>query len=286
MKNRKAVLCLLLAALLLLLCGCGSYTPRLITGITNMARLQSFRTETELRADVTLSLLDQTLPVTLGISAAGSHQTEPALGALDVRIPLRDSERHLYVYSAKQDGAEVVWAVWDDGTLWRKATLQPAGSDPAGQDSPDGLDLFRLAFALAGFFEEASPETLTDADGESREVIAYEGTIPAELLRELLPVPEADAAQETGFSLRELLPRIGDLPVKLALDRDSSLLTRVELDLTPVLGEALREAIADLLAQSGLPESAASMEIREIRSVTELSCFDQLRVELPPIPGD
>ncbi len=288
MKLWKKALCLTMALVLVFaLCGCASFTPRVVTGVQKMARLESLHTDTTITADVTLTLLNQETPLTLTVRAAGDHQKDPALNALDLELELLDIDQHVLVYTSKEGDVLSVYSSWDNGEFWTRQTIEPEDDTAETGTALSPTDILKLALGLASYFHETGPVTLSGDDGEEIDGLGYEGVIPADVVQELLLSSglTEKLGEDPAIQVNELLiPLVGEIPVKLALEKDSSMISRVELDLTQALGAALNELIAGAIGQSELLGAAVGLTVDSIRSITDLSRFDQVTVTMPAIP--
>ena len=290
MKRWKKTLCLMMALLLLVaLSGCASFAPRMVTGVQKMAKLNSLHSDTTITADVTLSLLDQETPLTITVRAAGDHQKDPAVNAFDLQLSLMDIEQHVLLYTMKEDGALTVYSSWDNGEFWTRSRLESdeESDASAAEIAPAPADILKLALGLARYFQETGPVTLTGDDGEEIDGIGYEGVLPAELVQEILA--SSGLAEKLGEDVaaqvnEQLLPLVGEVPVKLALEKSSGMISRIELDLTQALGGLLSELIGRVLGENELPGAAVGLTVDGIRSITELSRFDKVTVTMPALP--
>lgn len=291
MKFLKKGLCLLLAGVLILvLCSCGSFAPRMVLGMQKMAKLNSLHSDTTLTAEVTLNVLGQEVPATVEVRAAGDHQKEPALNALDLSMHLLDMEKHLLLYTQTEDGVLTVCTSWDDGQFWARSTIEPKAEtdDAAKPDSAlNAADLFQIAIGLAQYFEESGELSFIAGDGLEHTGISYDGTIPAELIQELLANLDLKAMLGEDFPFEldaEHLALVGELPVSLVLDKKDSTVSRLALDLTAVLGPVLKQYTVDLMDSFGLADAGVGITVNSLRTVTDLSQFDAVTVVMPSIP--
>ena len=276
MKVRKRILCLLLALSLLALAACGSFTPRLAVGLKKMSQLKSFHSDTTLSAEIGISLLGQELPVELKVHAVGDHQMEPALNALTLDVDVWEFSQQLLVFTHEESNDDLTVSVsMDGGTSWMHYTVS---ADPSGESGAviGSADMLALAVALAKSFEEV-------VSGEENE-IRYEGEIPAEIVQEMLRSSGAldKLSEAAGIGLDEsVLSAVGSVPAAVAIDKESSMIVRLRLDLTQALSGLANQLVAQLLEESGLGFQEAALSVSRIEVVTELSQFDEVTV-VPP----
>lgn len=285
MKFWKKALCLFLTlALAAALCGCGAFTPRMVMSVQKLAKLESLHTDTTVTADVTLTLLDQELPLTMEVRVAGDHQRTPAANAFDVKFTVLDTEQHVLLYTEKAEDTLTLYTSWNNGEFWSRNTLEPEKSEDGAEDpAEETADLLKMALGLASLFEETGPVALVAPDGSETEGVGYEGAIPAEMLRELLG--SLKLPEELPIELdEETLALVGELPVKLAVDRTDSMIRRVELELSPVLGDLAEQLLQNLMEAFDLSGGDVRLAINSIHTVTDLSAFNSVQVTLPRVP--
>lgn len=276
MKAWKKALCLLLAlSLPALLAACGSFTPRLAVGLKKMNDLQSFHSDTTLNAELSLSLLGQELPVALKVHAAGDHQKEPAFNALDMDLELWEFSQQLLLFTHREGDDLTVSVSLDDGASWMHHKISAEPSEQAGTAIDSG-GLLALAIALSRSFEEV--------ESEDSGLLCCEGEIPAEMVQEMLRRTGAlqKVSEVAELELDEsALSAVGSVPASVAMDKESSMIVRLRLDLTQALSGLMDQFAAQLLEQSGLGLQDAALSISRIEVVTELSQFDAVTV-VPP----
>ncbi len=287
MKFWKKALCLVLTlALAAALCGCGAFTPRMVMSMQKLTKLESLHTDTTVTADVTLTLLDQELPLTMEVRVAGDHQRTPAANAFDVKFTVLDTEQHVLLCTEKEEDTLTVYTSWNNGEFWSRSTLEPEKKSEDDDTASSGsADMLKIALGLAGLFEETGPVTLTLPDGAEAEGIGFEGKIPAEMVQEFLR--SLELPEELPFKLdEEDLTLVGELPVKLVLDKADSMIRRVELELSPVLGDLTEQTLQKVLEAYDLAGSGVSLAVNSIHTVTDLSDFDNVQVTVPEVPAD
>ena len=233
MKLWKKILCLVLAlAVALAVVACGSFEPRMVVGMQKMSKLESLHSDTTLSADLMLSMLGMDMPVKLTIRAAGDHQRDPNGNLIDVELSLPDLdfEQSLLFYTHSDGDTSAVYTSWDNGKSWagesRKTEAPEESEAPATPVVKTG-DLFKLVMGLGSYFTEVE-------DTQDKDSLVYEGVLPAEIVQELLLNLDLSVLEEALPEGTELDPTVwaAELPVVLALDQESSMITRAELDLT------------------------------------------------------
>lgn len=286
MKLWKKILCLVLVlAVALAVVACGSFEPRMIVGMQKMSKLESLHSDTTISADLMLSMLGMDVPVKLTIHVAGDHQRDPNANLIDAELSLPDLgfDQSLLFYIRSDGETNAVYTSWDDGKSWvgesRKAET-PDETDPQATPDVKTGDLFKLAMGLGSYFSEVE-------DAQDKDSVVYEGVLPAEIVQELLLNLDLSALEEALPEGTQLDPTAlaGELPVVLALDKESSMITRVELDLTACATAAAENLLQLVLEQYGLADSSITMRIDGFRIASELSQFDSVTVTPPALPA-
>ena len=270
---KKRIIALVLAAVLLLaLTGCGSFTPRMIVSLQKMSKLTSLHSDTVVGMGIKLELLGQKTDLELTANAAGDHQKDPSLSAVDLELSFMDVTQQLLLYTERRDKVLVVYVSLDGGESWTRRDMEAKEVQTDALSEINFGDLLKLAIGLAECFEEAGTVTV-----QGSEATLYKGVIPAEYVRQAL----ASVKLSEDFTLDEdAISQVGDVPVSLAIDNKSGMIVQISTDLT----EALRGLILELLSQYldlGVLDAAVNIEIEHIETVTELSRFDSVTVSLP-----
>ncbi len=284
MKLWKKILCLVLVlAVALAVVACGSFEPRMIVGLQKMSKLESLHSDTTLSADLTLSTLGMDIPVKLQVRAAGDHQRDPNgnLIEAELSLPELDFAQSLLFYTSSDGDTNTVYTSWDKGKSWvgeSRKTEAPAESETPATPAVKTGDLFKLAMGLGSYFSEVE-------DGQDKDNLVYEGVLPAEIVQELLLSLDLSALEEALPEGTELDPTAfaAELPVVLALDRESSMITRAELDLTACFNAGAEKLLQSILARFDMDVSSIALRIDSVRIVSELSQFDSVTVTSPSI---
>ena len=286
MKTWKKILCLCLAlTVALAIVGCGAFAPRMVVGMQKMSKLESLHSDTTVIADVTLSMLGMEVPVTLEIDCAGDHQKEPSSNLFDVKLSLPGLgiDQSLMFYTSSDAEQKAVYTSWDGGKSWVGQSVKNDAAEAAeeAEATPaiNAGDLLKAAMGLSSYFTEA--EGTADADS-----VVFTGVLPAELVQELLSGLDLSALEEAlpeGMQL-DLTALAGEIPASLVLDKASSMITRVEMDLTSCATNAAETFLSAVLEQYGLDGSSVAMTVNSFHIVTELSQFDAVSITPPALP--
>lgn len=286
MKLWKKILSLVLVlAVALAVVACGSFEPRMVVGLQKMSKLESYHTDTTLTADLTLNVLGIDMPVKLKAHAVGDHQRDPSANLFDVELSLPDQDfaQSVLLFTRSEDGKREVYTSLDGGKSWveeRDKDEAPVENDAQATPAIKTGDLFKLAVGLGGYFSEV-------ADASDKDSLVYEGVLPAEIVEELLLNLDLSALEEALPEGTELDPAAlaADLPVVLALDRHSSMITRAELDLTGCAAAAADVLLKAFLEQYGVADVSIALHMESVRVVCELSQFDSVTVTPPELPA-
>ncbi len=252
MKTVKKGLALLLALMMVLsLTACDNLQT--LKTVRKIQKLESYHADCSIDMNMSLGMLEQSLMnLKFNISGDADVNRAPLRGAGTFQAELMDETREGQFYFAKDDDTLTLYLSTDGGETW-KAT--PIGLSDSAPDTGFGLSKESLEWMLkaAATFEEAGEEEI---NGYTATV--YEGFISGEELKAKMDEADALGAVAAGMELDpdELqLEEVGDIPVTVALDKESGLPVRFTVDLS-----ALMDSMLPLFLQVVTKASAESGE--------------------------
>lgn len=281
MKNLKKFLALLTAlSMLLCLSACGSFERKMAKSAANMGQLESMRLDVDFALDMELAVMGQSMDVDAAIKAGIDLNTEPFAMKMDMDVEAMGIGQQAQVYIVDEAGERVAYASDDGGKTWERGTVE-VDVDVNGMSVKDSLALLSK---WADSFEKAGEEKINGSAATK-----YSGLIDAESLVQLMDASGADDAMESSLGLEldgDDVAALKDVPVSIWIDNKSSMVVRMDMDVTELmqslLSEAIDEVIDDVLADSGLAGLPLDIKLGAATASVNLSEFDEVgRIELP-----
>lgn len=282
MKSVKRSLCLLLAlALAFTLCAC-SLTPRMAVSMQKMGKVKSLHSDTTVEIEASLSFLGEEMPLSFAMRILGDQQRDPAMGSYEMSMTAMGVTQKMLLCSAQEeDGSVTVYLSPDGGKSWEKKSVDPRAYAESAESTPELNigNVLKLGVSLASLFEEAGTVDLPGGRG-----VVYEGTIPPEILQELLRRAAASEKLKAVFPIEldeELLATVGGVPVRLVVDEQSDMPVRLEADLTEAMAGIVPGIVQQVMDRFGLPGEGMAITVSKLAVSTALSDFDEAVVTLP-----
>ena len=273
MKTIKKGLALLLALMMVLsLTACDNLQT--LKTVRKIQKLESYHADCSVDMNMGLGMLGQSLMnLEFHIGADADVNRDPLLGEGTFQAELMDETREGQFYFAKEDDTLTLYLSTDGGETWKATPIDLSESTP---DTGFGLSKESLEWMLkaAATFEETGEEEINDYTAT-----VYEGFISGEELKAMMDEADALGAVATGMELDpdELqLEEVGDIPVTVALDKESGLPVRFTVDLSALMDSMLPlflQVVTKASAESG--EDAG--EILGLLSFMEVS-FDEFLI--------
>ena len=273
MKTVKKGLALLLALMMVLsLTACDNLQT--LKTVRKIQKLESYHADCSVDMNMGLGMLGQSLMnLEFHIGANADVNRDPLLGEGTFQAELMDETREGQFYFAKEDDTLTLYLSTDGGETWKATPIDLSESTP---DTGFGLSKESLEWMLkaAATFEETGEEEINDYTAT-----VYEGFISGEELKAKMDEADALGAVAAGMELDpdELqLEEVGDIPVTVALDKESGLPVRFTVDLSALMDSMLPlflQVVTKASAESG--EDAG--EILGLLSFMEVS-FDEFLI--------
>lgn len=281
MKNLKKFLALLTAlSMLLCLSACGSFERKMAKSAANMGQLESMHLDVDFALDMELAVMGQSMDVDAAIKAGIDMNTEPFAMKMDMDVEAMGIGQQAQIYIVDEAGERVAYTSDDGGKTWERGTVE-VDVDVNGMSVKDSLALLSK---WADSFEKAGEEKINGSAATK-----YSGLIDAASLVQLMDASGADDAMESSLGLEldgDDVAALKDVPVSIWIDNKSSMVVRMDMDVTELmqslLSEAIDEVIDDVLADSGLAGLPLDIKLGAATASVSLSEFDEVgRIELP-----
>ena len=267
MKTIKKGLALLLALMMMLsLTACDNLQT--LKTVRKIQKLESYHADCSVDMNMGMGMLGQSLMnLEFHIGADADVNRDPLLSEGTFQAELMDETREGQFYFAKEDDTLTLYLSTDGGETWKATPIDLSDSSP---DTGFGLSKESLDWMLkaAKTFEETREEEINGYPAT-----VYEGFISGEELKAKMDEADALGAVATGMELdpEELqLEEVGDIPVTVALDKESGLPVRFTVDLS-----ALMDSMLPLFLQVVTKASAESGE-----DAGEIQCHARDRVNI------
>lgn len=275
---KKLLAALLVLALMLGLCACGS--PRTSAEVMkrageNLAKVKSMTFDMTL--EMSMSSRNETVDMT--ISMDGETTTEPVVVHADMAIDLGAlgaMEMELY---AEQNDDTVTTYISALGQ-WRKEEA-PLDEENAALDAKGDMG---SSLAYASGLEEIGVETVGGV-----EAARYDGVITKEHLQEVLKntgvLDDLGDAMDLKKSLEDAAENtagLGDIPISIWIDKEAMLPVRYEMDMTEMMQKLMDQvSTAVSMEYPTVSRVKVSMTIGGIDAVDAITIPDEARNAQP-----
>lgn len=281
MNMKRVLAALLVLTLTLTLAGCGGFAGRMIAAVKKMEKVQSYRADLNLDAAITVTALGQEMPIDLKLSGTSDVSADSGRSRTDLHVPLFGEDLAFLCFTERTEDGYAIFLSANGGKNWthRHAEI-PAPKNKAS------LSALR---DLASRFAETGVETI-----KGSEATVYAGTLTGEDLENTLHLSET---LTNAFEAMELPSDAaaakdwGDVPVTIAIDNKSGLVTRYTLDLTaflakltPKIMDAVVSAVSEEVGLGGIDPGLPgfSLEIGQVKAEAVLYDFDAVgTIEIP-----
>ena len=240
MKGVKKILALVLVlALMFSLTGCTAFETKMAKAAAKMKKVDNLRADITFYLDADMLVLGQSLgDIELGVDGTLDIDKKHGTGSGRFNVESPDGEQDVLLYYEKSKDVLRTWTSKDDGKTWtlnEQALEQGTGSSLFEIDSITDLDREQLS-QLRTVSETFAEDGTTEIRGSESTI--YSGTVSVQTLMkdtDLQPVLE-QMNGSTGIELTEEdLRGIGDMPVSIAIDNKSGLVSGFALDMTEMM---------------------------------------------------
>ena len=275
-KTKRIIVFVILAAMLLSLCGCGMFRTRVAKAAVKMSKLESLHADIEAQLGMSVSLLGQDVNADATVTGGADIQRDPAQMYMDLTADVASLEQGLLLYGTERDGGFDVYYSADSGKNWIKGSVDT--DMDAKNAKVDGKSVFLLLSDSTASFKEYGKEKVNGADA-----IRYNGEITSEELKQALKLANVKQSLEEGLGVElddDVFSDLGSIPVSIWIDMKTDMIVRIELDLSDAM-QGLVPAIVDkAMGQAGVGIDVDTKVHDVIVSIT-LSEFDAVQVTKP-----
>ncbi len=258
-KGKKLLAVLLVLAMSLGLAACSGFEMKMARAAKKMEKLQSYRMDLNVDMGLSMSMLGQSLDLDMGMQSAADVLQDPLRMRVETSISTMGESLEMLTYSEKTDDAFTTYVSLNDGKTWAKKN-----TDIGEKPEISGLQGFAMLFKLAGRFEKTGTEKVRGS-----EATVYAGTVEGEEIRALVDnTGYLDTLTESldidAEDLNLNLEECGGVPVTIAIDNKSGMISRYTMDLTglakQVMPPVMDQLMEKLAEESGL-DSLGSLDL-------------------------
>lgn len=275
-KTKRIIVFVILAAMLLSLCGCGMFRTRVAKAAVKMSKLESLHADIEAQLGMSVSLLGQDVNADATVTGGADIQRDPAQMYMDLTADVASLEQGLLLYGTERDGGFDVYYSADSGKNWIKGSVDT--DMDAKNAKVDGKSVFLLLSDSAASFKEYGKEKVNGADA-----IRYNGEITSDELKTALKLANAKQALEESLGVElddGVFSDIGSIPVSIWIDIKTDMIVRIEMDLSDAM-QGLVPAIVDKAMENAGVGIDVDTKVHDVIVSITLSEFDAVQVTKP-----
>ena len=275
-KTKRIIVFVILAAMLLSLCGCGMFRTRVAKAAVKMSKLESLHADIEAQLGMSVSLLGQDVNADATVTGGADIQRDPAQMYMDLTADVASLEQGLLLYGTERDGGFDVYYSADSGKNWIKGSVDT--DMDAKNAKVDGKSVFLLLSDSTASFKEYGKEKVNGADA-----IRYNGEITSDELKTALKLANAKQALEESLGVElddGVFSDIGSIPVSIWIDIKTDMIVRIEMDLSDAM-QGLVPAIVDKAMENAGVGIDVDTKVHDVIVSITLSEFDAVQVTKP-----
>lgn len=215
---------------------------------------------------------------TMSMSTTGdiAMDSEPLLMKMDMDIKMdaagQSGNQKMVMYAEQADQNYTMY-MSPDGTNWVKQTM----TDMANMEQYDAQASMDMYLSSSESFKEAGTEKINGSDATK-----YEGIISQDAMNEVMSASgAADSLAQFGISEEDaaaLYQDLGELPIAIWIDNESSLPVKYEMDMTAVMQKLMDNMVKTM------GEAASGMEFSVDKMFISMTMSDFNSIEAIEIP--
>lgn len=265
MKHTKkliaAGLVLVMAAGLSACAGGGSAEDIMKTAQAEMAKVKSMTYE--MGTEMQMSAAGQTIDMTM--SGTIDYFSDPLMMKMDMTTDAGAQGKSTMSMYAEQDGNNYIMYMSQDGTNWAKQTV----TDAAALEQYNAKASMDMYLESIESFKEAGTEKINGSDATK-----YEGVISKDAMNDVMAASGA-ADQLTSLGLTKdqaeaMYKDLGELPVAIWIDKESSLPVKYEMDMTGIMDKMM----ANMAEAMGAQAQQADLKVEKMVVSMTITGFD------------
>lgn len=225
------------------------------------------------------------LIVDMNMSAAGqsmesvtkgkiSFISEPMTMKMDMNVDEGDQGAYqMLMYAEQSDKEYIMYMSADNGENW----IKQIADDAAALQQYDAQASMELYLSSVDSFKEAGVESINGSDA-----VRYDGIISKEAMSEVMGASGASMQLEqygiTGDAVTAMYREMGELPVSVWIDKESTLPVKYEMDMTAVM----QKMMTSLMESMGAGPGTGGLTVDKMFLSMIVSDFDKVETIVIP----
>lgn len=275
-KTKRILVFAILAAMLLLLCGCGMFRTHVAKAAIKMSKLESLHADVEMQIGMGISVLGQDVDADATVTGGADIQRDPERVYVNMNAEVAGFEQNMLLYAVGRDGGADVYSSADSGESWTKDSIE--NDDSSKSSKADGKSVFLLLSDSAASFKEYGKEKVNGSDA-----IRYNGKITSDELKQALELADVKQSLEESLDVElddDVFEDLGDVPVSIWIDVKSGMIVRVEMDMSDVM-QGLVPVLVDKAMEKTDVGIGVNTKVYDATVSITLSEFDAVQVTKP-----
>ena len=273
MGNLKKVLAIGLAAVMTVgfaaCSGGGTAEDIMKTAQEKLADIKSMSYD----MDMTMTMTMQGQSMESSTKGTAVYNSDPMAMKMDMTVEAAGQSVAMQMYAAQEGDNYVMYMTQDGGATWMKQTL----SDAAQLEQYNAQASMDLYLKRIDSFKEAGTEKINGSDA-----VKYEGVIANDSMNEVMAASgAAEMLTQIGISESDaaaMYQDLGDLPVSIWIDKESSIPVKYEMDMTTMM----QTLMGKVLESMGASADEAGLTVDKVFMTMTLSDFNNVEnIEIP-----
>lgn len=192
-----------------------------------------------------------------------AYNADPLAMEMTMNMDMAGQKVNMVMYAVQEGSDLVMYMSPDNGTSWAKQTM----ADASELEQYNAQESMAIYLENIDSFKENGTEQINGSDA-----VRYDGVISNDALNEVMEASGA-ASQLTQYNITEeqaadMYKDLGDLPISIWIDKESSLPVKYEMDMTTMM-----QTIMNKLVET-LGEAAAGAEITIDKMFISMTLYD------------
>lgn len=284
MKNLKKFLAIaLVIAMALSLAACGGFAGKMAKAAKKLEKAKSYSTSTDVDMQIAVNFMGMEMAVDVKVNSDTDVFKDPAKVHGNLKMnAFEEAEEFEYYMVPDGDGYKMLMS--DDGENWAEEHVE--ASDAKMYQSVDFEQVMKL-LKMAESFEKTGEETIRDS-----KATVYSGSVSGKDVGELLGATGMDAMlDQMDFDVtEEIFNSIENIPVTIAIDNTSGMISQYTIDATELVQKTVEKALAEQGANTEYGISidlSGAMKVKNALVKVEMYNYDQVAdFEIPSVGSE
>lgn len=192
-----------------------------------------------------------------------AYNADPLAMEMTMDMDMAGQKVNMVMYAVQEGSDLVMYMSPDNGTSWAKQTM----ADASELEQYNAQESMAIYLENIDSFKENGTEQINGSDAAR-----YDGVISNDALNEVMEASGA-ASQLTQYGITEeqaadMYKDLGDLPISIWIDKESSLPVKYEMDMTTMMQTIMNKVVETL------GEAAAGAEITIDKMFISMTLYD------------